>query len=173
MLPSDADLPPDGAVLSECGRYRYALWRSLPPSLLSPDLGAILFVMLNPSTADARLPDATINKLLGYAERWGYTRLFVGNLYALRSCHPRVLLAAGDPIGPENDAYLCDLVERCNRMVAAWGDGPRGLDIDARVAEVLPLLHDPHCLHQTRAGRPGHPLYLPSTAMPVPYAKAA
>lgn len=170
---TDSDLPPSGAALSGCGRYRYALWRTVPPSLLLPDLGAILFVLLNPSRADALTNDPTIWKLLRYTERWGYTRLYVGNLYAFRSPHPKSLLAVTDPVGPENDDFLRDLVGYCSRVVVAWGDGLKGLDIDARAAEVLPILGDPYCLQQTRAGRPKHSRFVPETIEPHPYRKEA
>jgi hypothetical protein len=52
--------------LSDCGTYRYELWRRWAEG------PHVLFVMLNPSTADAVTDDATIRKCIGYAKRWGY-----------------------------------------------------------------------------------------------------
>ena len=75
MLAPDSALPPRGAVISADEQYRYLLWRPLPPSLLLEDLGAILFVMLNPSTANADKDDRTLTKICAYSQRWGYTRL--------------------------------------------------------------------------------------------------
>jgi hypothetical protein len=48
-----------GATFSECGRYRYRLWRDLH-DIKKPRM--CLFIMLNPSTADAENNDPTITK---------------------------------------------------------------------------------------------------------------
>lgn len=43
-----------GAELSECGRYRYKLWR-----IWDQETPPVMFLMLNPSTADANKDDPT------------------------------------------------------------------------------------------------------------------
>ena len=78
------------AVISECKRYRYVLTRearygSIPCSRL-------MWLMLNPSTADARADDATIRRCRGFSQALGYGGAFmVGNLFALRATDPRAL----------------------------------------------------------------------------------
>ncbi|MDP3851982.1 MAG: DUF1643 domain-containing protein [Luteolibacter sp.] len=52
------------AVLSSCGQYRYELWRRWAEG------PHVLFIMLNPSTADATNDDATIRKCVAYARRF-------------------------------------------------------------------------------------------------------
>lgn len=175
MLPADHELPSRGASVSEDEAYRYVLWRFFAPQLLQPDLGAILFVMLNPSTADGKKDDQTLSKISAYAQRWGFTRLWVANLFAVRSRHPSFLLTVRDPVGPDNDDYIRAVVARASATVVAWGDGPRGFadELDARARRVLKLLSNPTCLARTRAGRPGHPLYLPAAATREPYRQAA
>ena len=48
---------PSGAVISDCGTHRYALWRVWDHSK-----GLVMFIMLNPSTANATEPDPTITR---------------------------------------------------------------------------------------------------------------
>ena len=111
-----------GADLSECGRYRYRLWRL---GLIPRNDLTCTFVMLNPSTADAVEDDPTIRKCIGFCRRWGYGRLFVVNLFAYRSTDPTQLrdvqATGGDPVGPDNDWFLSSEIAAARRVVLAWG----------------------------------------------------
>lgn len=160
-------------------RYRYLLTRDLPKAqgdLLagwqSPTGGPLLFVMLNPSVADGRRDDPTIRRCIGYAQRWGYTRLEVVNLYARICTDPARLFDDDDPIGPRNDAWLRRCARRASLVVCAWGaSGGRAAVI--RAAEVVGLLHDDgvrlHHLGLTAGGAPRHPLYVPGDVAPAPW----
>lgn len=148
------------AHFSPCGRYRYTLQRSW-------DAGgpAVLFVGLNPSTADAERNDPTIRRCIGYAKNWGFGRLVVANLFALRATDPRDLLAASEPVGPENDRWLAKCQAEADLVVAAWGN--HGVHL-GRSAAVLRELKNPHCLRINASGEPAHPLYLPGDLAPFP-----
>ena len=148
------------AIISECQRYRYALRREW-----QADLPGILFVALNPSTADGEYDDPTVRRCVGFAKSWGFGKLVIANLFALRSTHPSSLLHDEDPIGPQNDWWLTQLSARFSLTIAAWG--VHGA-LKQRAAEVLPKLHNVHHLGLTNAGHPKHPLYLPKTARPIP-----
>ena len=157
---------PGGAELSPDGVYRYRLWREWDAARPTA-----LFVMLNPSTADARQDDPTVRRCIRYARDWGYGRLLVGNLFALRSTDPRKLYRADDPVGPDNDACLMDMHDNATLTVCAWGVHGNNA---GRGSEVIGLLsaipHGPlHCLRTTSKGFPSHPLYLPKDAKPIPY----
>lgn len=141
-----------GAVISADGKYRYALWR-----IWDHHLPCVLFIMLNPSTADANKDDPTIRKCITYAKKWGYGGLYVGNLYALRSRDPKALQYHDTPIGVDNDAYLQWMKDRSESVIAAWGNNILG---DRRAEEVRFNFSPMYCLELTRAGRPKHPLYL-------------
>jgi hypothetical protein len=108
-----------GAALSACGRYRYTLWRiwdeARPPAL---------FVMLNPSTADADVDDPTIRRCMRFARDLGYGGLLVGNLYAYRATNPDELDVVDAPIGRGNQTALYALVARAGIVIAAWGAKP-------------------------------------------------
>jgi len=154
-------------VISDCGTYRYMLTRRLH------DISAIhrstLFIMLNPSTADARLDDPTIRRCMGFAKTWGCRGIVVANLYALRSTDQSVLWQHPDPIGPENDAYLAQLAGEHETVVCAWGGSARSDRVDA----VKRIFDDRSCrlmcLGVTKSGSPRHPLFVRADTQRIPW----
>lgn len=140
-------------------QYRRRLWRYWE----SPRAPLLAWVMLNPSTADGALDDATIRVCVGRARRLGYAGIEVANLFQYRATHPRELLAADDPIGPGADQAIEEVVGRACDVVAAWGAFPGSESRATQVAELVtqklrrPLL----CLGETLAGAPLHPLRIP------------
>jgi len=152
------------ACISRCGRYRYALWRRWA------DGPQVLFVMLNPSTADQREDDPTIRRCIGLAARWGYAAVAVGNLFAFRTPSPRVLRRAAHPVGRANDRWLQRLAAESGRMIAAWGNDGTLLGRDVQVRSMLAPLY---ALSLTRCGQPRHPLYVPNSVVPRPWCESA
>jgi hypothetical protein len=166
-----------GASFSDCGRYRYRLWRRWA------DGPEVLFVMLNPSTADAALDDPTIRRCRGFAARWGAGSLTVVNLYAWRATNPRDLLLPDGPVGEfpwqpharhainRNDVEIEEAAAKADRIVAAWGAWPGPIEWrPARVLEDLLLPHgNVEAVGLTKHGQPRHPLYMRGDARPVPY----
>jgi hypothetical protein len=139
------------AILSPCKRYRYQLrrtWDEFKP--------AVLFIGLNPSTADATFDDNTSRVCIAYATRWNYGTLLLGNLFAFRSRNPAALRVVADAVGPDNDAHLISLQAEAAMVICAWGDGGGLFDRDIAV---LKLLRNPYCFGKLKSGRPGHPLY--------------
>ena len=141
------------ATISACGTYRYTLDR-----WWGNDGVSAVFVMLNPSTADADQDDPTIRRCLGFARAWQCDYLTVVNLFALRSTDPAALLAHPDPIGPENDDAIMKAVACADYVVAAWGvhGSIRGRGVAVRQLILKPL----RCLGLTKSGHPRHPLYV-------------
>jgi hypothetical protein len=149
-----------GALLSEDGVYRYALWRPVPEPYMT---GEILWVMLNPSTADAERNDNTIRAIVRISRALGYPRLMVGNLYGFRARNPKVMKRAADPIGPENDTVLRILSARARTVVVAWGTHAVDPGRRADVLRILRAAHSTvHCLGTNAGGTPKHPLFLAS-----------
>lgn len=145
------------ALLSDCGAYRYLLTREIDPLLPGP---RCLWVMLNPSTADAKQDDPTIRRCIGFARAWGCTAMTVVNLFALRATDPVELFAHRDPVGPENASHVVAQLglHRGGIIVAAWGACPAA-------REALPLQQEvaragARCLGTTKDGSPRHPLYV-------------
>lgn len=161
-------------VISPNGIYRYRLCRKYAGLLDRPFLTPCVFVMLNPSTADADRDDPTIRRCLGYARAWGRGDLFVVNLFALRATDPSRLYAHADPVGPENEGIVREIVgfARLTGGIVVCGWGRHGV-LHHQDRAMLRWLRDegvaPHCLATTRDGQPRHPLYLPRDLSPVPY----
>jgi len=153
------------AKLSADGIYRYRLGRRW-----EEEGAPILFVMLNPSTADARIDDRTIRRCMSFAKREGAAAIDVVNLFALRSTDPRALVKNADPIGPENDAEIREALFGAKLVIAAWGSGvPKAHG--GRAARVLEMLNTRPvwALRITATGAPEHPLYIPGDAPLVVY----
>ena len=149
-----------GATIDHSNRYRYNLWRSIPGGTK----GTVLFIMLNPSTADAMANDPTIRRCMGFAERFGHCRLEVVNLYAYRSTDPANLATCDDPVGPENFAYIEMAAAQAELVIAAWGVNALSVPHVNHVTTLVRNHKDVMCLGKTKAGHPRHPLYLPSDA---------
>lgn len=149
-----SDYIDSGAIMSDCGQYRYVLSRSW-----SSTGASMLVIGLNPSTADAEKDDPTIRRCVGFAKMSGCAILQMGNLFALRSTNPKALTTADDPIGYMNDYWLQKTAKLCRYVVAAWGANPLA---NRRIREVLPLLNGRPllCWGVTKTGAPRHPLYL-------------
>jgi len=158
-----------GAIISPCGKFRYALWRQW-----SEGGRTLLFVMLNPSTADADVDDATIRRCIGFGQRHGFGGIEVVNLFAYRASDPKDLRRAGWPVGAENDRWIVSSAEQAlesgGAVCLAWGAGAAELE---RPQVVLPLLRragvEPMCLGITRSGYPRHPLYVAGDTPLVPF----
>lgn len=149
------------AAFSPCRAYRYSLWRRWG----SAEGDYAMFVCLNPSEANETEDDPTVRRCVAFAKAWGYSGLCMTNLFAYKATEPEKMLAAEDPIGPENDATLQNLAANAGVVVAAWGTAGAHLGRDAQVRRLLPQLN---YLRLTKEGHPGHPLYLPATLTPQP-----
>lgn len=155
------------AIISPCGRYRYELkrrWLKQGPTAL--------FIMLNPSTADALQDDPTIRRCIGFARREGCSALRVVNLMAYRATDPDNLPDnILEAVGPDNDRHLAHAIERVQGpIIAAWGGNRRALEPRDLLFEMLDLKQVRlHCLGKTSKGAPKHPLYLPNNAPLIEY----
>lgn len=154
------------ATFSDDERKRFGLYRRLE----DPAIPRILFVMLNPSTADAFVLDRTVSKCCRFARTWGYGHLEVCNLFALRSTDPRALYAPGVDLDEdgENAAFIASRAELADMVVCAWGTHGA---LKGRGVTVANLLEDTRqrpltYLRLTKGGFPEHPLYLPKTCTP-------
>lgn len=162
-----------GAIISECGKFRYHLHRQWD------EAGKVLlFVMLNPSTADGEADDATIRRCVRFGEHGGFGGIEVVNLFAFRATEPKDMRLAGYPVGPQNDQWTKDAAEHAletgGAVCLAWGAGVAELE---RPQIVIPLLRragvEPMCLGVTRSGYPRHPLYVAGSTPLQPFTEAA
>jgi hypothetical protein len=162
-----------GAQISECGQYRYLLWRAWAEGPRA------VWIMLNPSTADGDEDDQTIRKCVAFAKRWGLAGIEVVNLFAYRATDPKELkpaAMAGVPGGHgitggvlnwqnilrariENDMVIC-----------AWGNNGSLFDRSEKVLSLLgengPWDSPLRALKVTKLNQPSHPLYLSLDLVP-------
>jgi hypothetical protein len=147
------------AEYSECGRYRHWLVRSWG----EPDAPFILWVGMNPSTAEADVDDPTIRRELNFSRELGFTRYVKVNVMDYRATSPKILLTV-EPRSAINLPFILKVAGEASRVVAAWGALPKRLRHYAD--EVMEGLRDRevYCMGWTAGGDPRHPLYLPKTA---------
>jgi hypothetical protein len=155
------------ATFSADRSYRYALTRRW-----SDNPATTVFIMTNPSTADAFKQDPTVRRCVRFAQRWGAGGLLVVNAFGLRSPNPRVLYQHPDPVGPDNDAVIAELLPEVpadSLIVAAWGTHGRLRGRGKQVTELVNSLGWPlRCLGRTNSGQPRHPLYVSGLTAPRP-----
>ena len=152
-----------GTVLSADRVYRYSLAREW---LFGQ--GVVLWVLLNPSTADEAKNDPTIRRVIDFSKRWGFRACLVGELFAIRSTDPKVLKTAQDPVGPDNDRFLQAMAQESDLVVFAWGNWGT---VRGRSEAVRKLFNGTavKCFGLTGQGEPKHPLYVAAKAALVPF----
>ncbi|MBB5517172.1 hypothetical protein FHS89_003219 [Rubricella aquisinus] len=150
------------AVFSDCEQYRYTLtrrWAEGP---------GVMFLMLNPSTADEFRNDPTVERCERRARALGYGAFRVCNIFAYRATDPKVMRAAADPIGPGNDAAIMAGCDWAKAVVAAWGTHGAHLDRGPAVADMLHRAGiEPLTLGLSKHGHPKHPLYIGYAVQPT------
>ncbi len=153
-----------GASFSDSNwRYRYALWRIWD---LKGD--KLLFIGLNPSTANSTKDDPTITRLVGFAKHWGFGGLYAGNLFSHVTPDPDHLIAVIDTPDKVNDSAIKMMRQLSSKVLAGWGNCLKHMG--GRPNQVLALLGEPvFCLRVTKAGEPSHPLYLPWESQLIEY----
>jgi hypothetical protein len=166
-----------GAVFSYDRVYRYRLWQ-----VWDQRLPRLLYVMLNPSTADEVQNDPTVERCYRRAVRLGYGAFEVVNIFALRSTDPNGLYRHNFPIGERekpqihpdgeaNNTAICNALAAAQAVICGWGEHGAHL---GRGQEVLRLLRAEvqmrlrsglsaasiNALKINKSGEPQHPLYI-------------
>ena len=168
------------AQFSEDMTLRFRLARSFTgePIETIPRWMIAVFVMLNPSTADAFVLDPTVRRCVRFAKAWGASALEVVNLFALRATDPARLylvrshaqVMSPHQIPPEdvvNDRAIMAACDGAHRVVAAWGTHG---GFQNRGDAVRRKLHDRGVklchLGLNKDGSPKHPLYIKGDTSP-------
>ena len=140
-----------GAIFSDDKIYRYQLWRKW----YDGD-NFLVFIGLNPSTANEYEHDPTIRRCISFAANMGYSGMYMMNLFAFRSTDPSKLLQVDDPIGPDNNEHLLEVCKD-RHVIAAWGNSGSFL---RRCDWLTCNIKGVYCFGLTKQGQPKHPLYL-------------
>ena len=156
------DDEPSGAIFALDRTHRLYLWRRWEK--IGP---WVMFIGLNPSTADERLDDPTIRRCVGFARKWGYAGMFMCNVYTLVSTDPEGLNSP-TPIARAAPLAMRVIRKKCPMVIAAWGNQISLVNgWEDRLARIKEELFPLHCLGITKQGQPRHPLYLPSNTLPI------
>lgn len=152
------------ARFSSCGRYRTLLGRDWTAPGADPR--SILWIGMNPSTADAEASDPTCNREMIFSRDWGYTRYLKANMLAWRTTNPAQL--PRDPQhaqGADNIAHILEAAREAEIIVAAYGRlHARYAGIVAQTLAGIRRTGKPvFCLGRNRDGSAKHPLYLKKT----------
>ena len=137
-----------GAEFSQCGKYRYKLWRVWDES--KP---RAMCIGLNPSTANADKNDATIRILISCLIKLGFGGFYMMNLFAIISSKPEVLLTCDDPLG-DNENKLAEVAALCSDVIVCWGNFKEAQN---RIKQVLPNYPNAKCFGFNKNGTPFHP----------------
>ena len=145
------------AIISDCGQYRYELHREWDKKK-----GKVLFIMLNPSTADGLNNDLTTIRCINFAKKWGCGGIMIGNIYPFRAKRPKNLkkwLNEGHDYafwksGYDNEKHVRDMAQQADIIVCAWGCNYKG-----GIPDWVEELGDLHYLELCDDGiTPKHPL---------------
>ena len=152
----------NGAEFSPCRKHRYSLWR-----IWDEKKPLIMFIGLNPSTANEIEPDPTIRRVIGFANSWGYGGVYMMNLFTIVSSNPAILLNGEKWGNFQFDLqFIRQFADRCEEIVFAWGNFKEAKDRGFEMAKIYP---DALCLKKNKNGSPIHPLYVKADIVPVKF----
>jgi len=126
----------------------------------------IMFIGLNPSTADETSNDPTIRRVRSMAASWGYGGVYMMNLFTFISTDPKKLNMADGNVHNADD-WLIASAEKCDTIVCAWGN----FNVYGRDKQVRKLFEDRElfALHINNNGSPKHPLYCKTNSKLIKY----
>lgn len=146
-----------GAEMSKDRQYRYALWR-----IWDKEKYMVMFIGLNPSTANESKDDPTIRRVIKFAQNWGYGGVYMMNLYPFVTAYPHELQTGNMDM---NNKWLIRIAMKCHRVVFAWGNFLEAVYPGASISKAL----DGWALEINQNGSPKHPLYVKGDIKPVKY----
>lgn len=148
------------ATFSADGRYRQLMRRWTGDAF--PDR-YVLFIGMNPSTADATVNDPTCAREWTFARREGFSAMAKANVGDYRATDPKMLLAPGvEAVSPDNLPTIRHVAAGAERVILCHGKlnkalAPAGREMVAALrADGVPLW----CFGTNADGSPKHPLYL-------------
>jgi|SRR6185369_546378 len=143
----------NGAHFSECRKYRYFLWR-----IWDKEKPLVMFIGLNPSTANESTDDNTIKRVMGIAKNLGYGGIYMMNCFPFISTNPDDLKDFGNNAINEHWLYINSKV--CRDVVFAWGNF-KIVSETLRDKELIAMFPNAFALKINKNGSPKHPLYCP------------
>lgn len=152
-----------GAEFSPDKKYRYLLWR-----IWDKNKPMVMFIGLNPSTANESVDDNTIKRIRRIATNLGYGGIYMTNCFPYISTDPNQLNEFGNTT--YNDQVLYDTSIKAKDIIFAWGNfkvvKTKGRDIELKI-----MFPNAIALQINKNGSPKHPLFCKGSIIPVNYPK--
>lgn len=160
----------DNCFFSTDRKYRYVLHRSWHDELDYEK--PVMWIGLNPSTADEKSDDPTIRKIRFFSQRAGYNSFYMLNLFAFRATSPKDMKKEAEPVGPDNLFYITEFAPLMQGIILCYGNHGKHRSRDVLTVELLkqlPGIPELQCLGKNANGTPKHPLYLRNTTQIMPF----
>ena len=154
----------------EFGPYRYRLTVEFTDQEHEFSRGNLVVVLFNPATIreqdDLLVKSQTRRRLINLARNREYRKLTELELFAYRSSRKEDLVSAVqepavDPVGPENDQVMAEVLREADKLIVAWGNLPHHPIFTKRLDEVMALLQQSgkplYCVGKNKDGSPKHP----------------
>lgn len=156
------------ATISECGKYRHDLYREWNNSKET-----MVWVMLNPYTADGSQDDNTIRKCIAYAKAWNYGSFHVVNLFDIRLTDSKELKKKENPFTHDCFQIALAKIKLCKGIVlCGWGNEGLIKERSQAFKQYMKFYNVKlFCLKTNKNGEPTHPLYLKKELTPVEYGR--
>lgn len=140
-----------GAIFSKDQNQRYMLFR-----IWDVALPKVMFIGLNPSTADEHKNDPTINRVMEIAKHNGFGGIYMLNLFSCVTPKPEEITWC--ELSKEiNLKTLLAYAKLSSTIVFAWGNFKEAQTYGNDV--IAPLFPNSYCLKKNKNGSPKHPLY--------------
>lgn len=136
----------------ECRYWLYRGWDETLPK--------VMFIGLNPSTANENDDDPTIRRVCQIAKYNGFGGVYMCNCFPLVSTDPSVLEEVykgwHESADIENMRVILEINRRCGDIVFAWGNFKVAIE---RGMSLAGYFKKAKALHINKNGSPKHPLY--------------
>lgn len=143
----------NGAQFNDDKTHRLYLWR-----IWDESKPLVMFIGLNPSTANESENDPTMRRVIGFAKSWDCGGVYMTNLFTIISSSPGILKdhrSWGELVS--NFSLLVDISKKCKEVVFCWGNFK---EAEIRARECKKYFKDAMCLGRNKNGSPKHPLYV-------------
>lgn len=150
-----------GAKFSDDKKFRLALWR-----IWEDDKPKVMYVGLNPSTANETKNDNTITKLVKASKHNGFGGFFMLNLYSYVTAYPEQLKGNWEIMDGINNKHLLDYSGKADKIVFCWGNFKEAQE---KASELKHAFSDAWCFKQNKNGSPKHPLYCKDNSVLIPF----
>lgn len=132
-----------------------------------PKYSKLLFIGINPSTADGQEDDNTVRRLVSFSKSWGFGGFYLVNLYSFVATEPNDMIhwywartnKMQRALHKENMGFAIRYARISSMTVFMWG---AGIPDSEQADKYVRTFRDAYCFGKTKDGHPKHPLFLAS-----------